>query len=815
MPASSTVAYWSKVCLAHMSNSGRMKLAELGGDGQDTSFEQAFSNLAHAYLSDKAPTLLDHELGFQLIDRNNENTKAVGVFAFKVGSQQLYAPVFFLKGQLKGHELLYLRNQDRFVPLKENWLNSILNKKPNILGAGVQRQTSQLGVRQPDLNRLARSPGKIASEIMPLIGHLATANLGHAVRDYAKHCQEKLNLTHFIKQAAMPTMKVMVDTMQRFPRIAQAFDEWHGIETLHDAIKEASARMDTQSLLDDPYVAVNRNRYLMQYGGSIFTEKLAADEDNGPDYNQKIKVITPDTAQVTGDVPELDETDREKLLTDNLLIKDWRTDKEVSVPVNLQVEQRMFNPGETGIYQVYTKDNKLEECLVVVGPHGAGNAKNISVVVRMDSDKRNWANYEPGAVFAAAREEEKLGDEAWTDWFDKLPDATTLSDDGAQNYYILIGPNRTATCPFHVMERYEDDTDGSVSANVYISDRCLTRDGRYRYDGNYDSSSENARVHLNMKNGTKLRSHDGDLYVPKGFKLFKLNPTREEKEPKDAPAMVSCTPYGVSSATPPIVPGTLRDALQYGMDKTAALKIATAGHQYALNDSQLLGLNDAVVCLVTKYGLREQSSRNLLKKADAKRHSNKSFECRLKLASPFLTHGGPNAPGYDESGRYGGENPLGFAGETQTPYEQEQVVGDLSAMNTDPNVYNVNPNNLPEPMDANGVMSAINSGQKEVFDTSMIGSMLKAVRDDTMIDRYLPDLVTSVDRLGRLLFMFYWHGDKFADRYGKQDMPELEDSLRNSFEMNGDVVLFLKQKTIEPYPEQDIKDIDLGRSAVN
>ena len=126
--------YWLEQCKRHMTVRGQtVKVAELGGDGQDAPFEQSFSNLAHAYLRDKAPTLLDHEIGFQLLDRNQENTKAVGVFAFKVGSQSLFAPVFFLQGDLKGHELLYLKSQDMFVPLKENWLNYILNRKPNIL----------------------------------------------------------------------------------------------------------------------------------------------------------------------------------------------------------------------------------------------------------------------------------------------------------------------------------------------------------------------------------------------------------------------------------------------------------------------------------------------------------------------------------------------------------------------------------------------------------------------------------------------------------------------------------------------------------
>jgi hypothetical protein len=115
--------------------------------------------------------------------------------------------------------------------------------------------------------------------------------------------------------------------------------------------------------------------------------------------------------------------------------------------------------------------------------------------------------------------------------------------------------------------------------------------------------------------------------------------------------------------------------------------------------------------------------------------------------------------------------------------------------------------------DVQQILDAAGSGQKEVFDTAMIGGMLRAVRDDGMVDRYMGELTKGLDKLGRILFMFYWHGDRFADRYGKSDMPELEDSLRNAFEMLGDVILFLKQKTIEPYPDTASQDIDLGAVA--
>jgi hypothetical protein len=118
------------------------------------------SNLAHAYLRDRAPQLLDYELGFQLLEKNEDSDRAVGVFGFKVGPQLLYAPVFFLHGELQGHELCYLKESDTFVPMKENWINYILNRKPNVIGDHVMSQLNRLGVDRPSMDPFRLSPSR-------------------------------------------------------------------------------------------------------------------------------------------------------------------------------------------------------------------------------------------------------------------------------------------------------------------------------------------------------------------------------------------------------------------------------------------------------------------------------------------------------------------------------------------------------------------------------------------------------------------------------------------------------------------------------
>ncbi len=77
------------------------------------------------------------------------------------------------------------------------------------------------------------------------------------------------------------------------------------------------------------------------------------------------------------------------------------------------------------------------------------------------------------------------------------------------------------------------------------------------------------------------------------------------------------------------------------------------------------------------------------------------------------------------------------------------------------------------------------------------------------MDKFLPDLINALDRIGRILFFFYWHNDDFIERYGSEEIPELEDGLKNVFKGLGDLVLFLQQKTVVSpnFGELNLSDI--------
>jgi hypothetical protein len=828
---SSTIAELREV--VRLQARSRVKVAAIGGE-QDMPFEQAFSNLAHAYLKDKAPSLLDYEVGFQLVDRNQENTKAIGVFGFKVGSQWLYAPVFFLNGDLKGHELLYIKNQDTFVPMKENWLNYILNRKPNLLGSEVGRNLHDIGVVPPHLYQLSRSPHKFAAamdnlspwakEAMPTVAHWATSNPG---KD-AKY-KDLTDLPTFLKKEGTAVIKSLVRGFQEMPKLAKAFEQFHGLSVIDEAIAEAkrlekeaasgsvlkSAKCvntpagprcfkDVKRKPKAPSVLAENTQTEVntEPGDTIKSAGLGDPLDDAVQYAQqrKLKIVIYDDVLQHGTGAEgLTDKDREKLVKDKILIKDERPDAtkayEVTTPVSLQ------NPMETGLYEVLTKENKFEKCFVLHGPYSQKGRKDFVVVVRVDGDDdkgRAWLNIHPSQVWIG----KQYTREEFQKWWKKLPEVKNLSV-SSRGLQMIVGNTGEGTLPFNVEKDVSSD-----ARKIYdvwfkrhaekeradhlppISTRLM------RYRGDY-STENGCRIQLTGKRGARLRSTGGDLYVPDDYRRLVLRPEGDNDE---GMGICGCDAHSDPS---PIQPGNQLDIDFLLGTKTASVKMFTSGSELVINNRRMQKMA-ALIHLVRDWGFREKTARQLIKRTE----TEKVFRFRVKKSeqSYELQRSGPSAPGFPEAPS--GYDPVtGGNVQTQQMGEWNQKIPDMSAALTDRSVYHpMGPDpdyqQGPDRNAQQSVMQAAQTGQKEIFDTAMIGSLLKAVRDDSMVDRYMGDLMKGLDRLGRILFLFYWHGEKFQERYGKGDMIELEDGIRNAFEYLGDLVLFLKQRAVDAPDEQ-------------
>ena len=67
---------------------------------------------------------------------------------------------------------------------------------------------------------------------------------------------------------------------------------------------------------------------------------------------------------------------------------------------------------------------------------------------------------------------------------------------------------------------------------------------------------------------------------------------------------------------------------------------------------------------------------------------------------------------------------------------------------------------------------------------------------------YVPSFVSTLDKLGRMLFLIMWDTDKFEKMYGRDQLPELMDLVKNVFNNLGDLVIFLKRRV----PDLSIND---------
>jgi len=780
---------------------GFVKQAELGGEGNDTQFEQAFSNLAHAYLKDKAPGLLDYEVGFELMERNEDNTKAVGLFGFKVGTQWLYAPVFFINGDLKGHELLYLKDQDQFVPLKENWLNYILRRKPASLGKKTDQNMSRLGFLTPDLQAFSRPPSKFASANTPktdadgmMEGVMAFAKFACANPVHDPKFAKTITLKSFLNKEAAHNkssyrelVKGLIDICQQFPKMAEAIDKACG----GTFIKDAVAKLST---LTEPGVLSEESVYLRPQEKKALTIIVRSfnSSDNGSDG-----------------IMDSSEADKQKLLTDGVIFRDARTKDDAAIAYRVQEPTSIENPPTTGIYDLLISPFSMLKTVIFLMPHGPSGRQDFATVVSYAGEK-NWINSHPGNLFTRpprdggqdAPESKDSGD-SYAKFFEKLPEISSLAKG---NVCMAVSESGDASVPFEVL-KVEGSSDGTKSYRVRYHDAASQPKPDYLpkviTKRSYDDCDMNSygprligggrRLYVTEKPGVRIKAIKGDLYIPGSFKVIKLSGD-------------CCSGDGS------ITPGNLTDLQHAIYQKTASLNVRHTGSEVAVN-GRIMAPQDALIHLVRDASLREKQARAILE--EAKQNKVVNYRVHLptkedagdliKSAAPGdpidpSMQGSTSAPAFPTPPS-GMESTL--LGSVQSTYPQQQALPAMSSQSLQSNSAVYDPR-LPDPNTMAVGYQAAQSGQKDVFDTSMIGTLIKSVRDDTMVDRHLGDLMGGLDKIGRILFSFYWHKDKFEDRYGKKDIPELEDNLRNSFEQLGDLLLFLKQKTIDSYPDEGI-----------
>lgn len=729
----------------------RNKLAALGGTGSDKSFEEAVSNLAHEFLSDKAPTLMKSELGFQMLDKSDDDNKGVGVCVFKPNDTLMFVPIFFLNGEIKGHELLYLPDQDLFVPLKEPWVNELLGKKPAQIGDPVDKNFQrQNGSLQPNLS-LFRTPPKIASYINPgilreepnfvpkLQKFIATTGLDFAktaqlMQDSYKTVRKSIDLSRFFKYASTRAIKKLNDMVNSSVLTKKAFATMYPKVSLEKIASSRDIRVRDRNFLNidpDP-----------NWRDTLFT----------PEKKAGYVSIISYTATITngGNEFDLSEAEKEKLAKQQYLVVDTRKDGEISHVV--KGPQQLTTPTDTGVYSALMADGSFEDIVVIrrVGFKDEFHPErdNDYVIFRYsDTDGKNGLERTSKHIFTA----KKYPKEKFESWWKKLPSCTNYNF--VKDNYDLNFIDDRGICY------------GPVNGFVSRKEEVI------RIENDKGEAEIGGRWSRNIKKR-------GDrLYVPADCKVFSSSYTSFPAE------------NNILFGEP--------ELLRYSEGKDLqTVKLSTAHDWCTINNKRYPTKYAGFCALIKDYNLREKDAKALFKQAEANVANYHTASIYIKRAADIINPEVNRRPGSDMyfPEVVEGNNPV-FGDLVPTAPNSTQTVTtgeEFLAPNTGP--YERSLNN-PYPADEMlQVQQALQSGQDEVFNLSTLKQFLNDGDISAEIDEEVPELIRGMNHAGRMLFRYYWKGEQFKELYGPQEMPELESSLKKIFELTGDVVLLLKHK---------------------
>jgi len=789
-------------------------------------FERTFADLAYAALKSRAPMLMNYLQGWQLVDSSDDETKAVGIFGFKIGNQWVYKPVFFMNGELKGNELLYLRDQDIFVPMQENWLNYIINRQPFMLGQPEPQTLEEMGYMQPDFTQYVASPSvsskrasddsdrielsakikthrKMARHKLPVgIAEDAVSLLWgvDVTSDHYKSAAERLRLPAFFKVAGVRAYEAFLHAMSNNEKFAEAVftmyepTDFEGlVSNPRDIFKQGELESDV----------ADRDR-ITEDEGSAGSE--IDEEHTIKDPDQEVVVLMPGSGELDSVLSDVEDGEKERLLRGEIVVRDHRDGTSMVVPAD--IHRTLTNPMDNGVYDVLVRDSQFRKLVVSSAPirpvGGYFDNEQTSRVLVMDPETKTYGVASPASIFT----KKKYDDDSWQKIWDGLSDSRDMSRD---NVYMFIGPDGNTVTPIRVWEvdkdpagrtyvRYsvENFTIDNPKSYLGVAPYSVAYDAREAMpsggDGCCSNGSEKSIVLGNVKSKNP-RTVGDSLFIPDTWKVVKLNKQLD--------------------ALRQIQPGTLAD-ISMQISKCAGsypLKVYHDGLEFHLSSGSAhfepMNKNAALAALIKRFDLSYEDADALVKDAASRTPGSRPVRVTVltKQAQRGLSKRSESLPPNRVSSYATARMPSeGNAGEMATDPTLGVPAQQPYASTSQANV----PQDLPPERpytatadydrgeDMQGAIAASEQGQQDVFDAATIGNLTKMVDIGDTIDKYQSDLMTGMDRIGRILFAFYWHYAKFSDRYGVQDLPDLEDSLVNSFSQIGDLILFLKQKSIDP-----------------
>lgn len=842
-------------------------------------YEDDFGQLAYQFVQDRAPAMIPYMIGFEVVERNDDGSKAVGIFGYKVDDDLYYIPCFFLNNQVRGVDMILNKKTNQFIPLTETWIDYILNKHSISIGGPADDRVRE-GMRNPDLSFVQRPQaaiGKIAgAKEEPWTFGEAWAHIKEAMSKMASDplYQEMLcGIGSSVKGnlAKSAESGYVRDFMEKVggPEAMLSF-----LSTMHDVgfcnaaltlYKDAEAFWTEN--LKNASIHVDRMR-----------KKAACKSIRIVDSTEGLHKVAQDTPKA--DVGEEDKAldvdeNARQIVEHDFTIEDTRPDEEtakVTDDKELVDFERRFNPPDgPGKYNFMMSDGEAREGILVNTVISPSCDKEDAFVCFSDGDEIVLAEASPRSLMTTNFSEEETPAEG--DVFKELySKAIPMSDvevgagdSGDTVPYLFVDDKGNAAGPFGIrfvigdgdnvrfgtsrgysycVKTFCDDdlapSYGFMDWN--LSDRFHDKSGRRSDKGDCDCCcgevcSYDGFVTIGSFSGLPKKT-SGGVIIPKDWKALKLKKipstyaeyregeSHESRMKREHEAEVEHAEFEAKYSF-----ARASDILECMRDQgVLRIKVASDGTDYYVSVDGAkrahgpMNYKAASIDLVSRFGFRPRRAFSTLAKAAASGEKgvrllvgvpSLSKEAQAGLVNVAMPAPAEQIPSIDPysgvpvyTSPYIDMTQGSFTGVPGLPPEGGMTrginIGGEMARNMggqeipDEHTDSLQDGALPIDEEARRLAEeAAAAGQRHVFDQAAIGGLAKVYDTANVVDSYIPDFMDTIDRLGRILFLFYWKHEDFNQRYGSDDVVQMEDRLRNVFKQLGELTLQLKEKAVQ------------------
>lgn len=805
----------------------------------DVSLERSIANIAYAKLSDKSPKLFDYVKGFQILDQTEDRDQAVGLFGFQIGDKTFRVPIFYRNGRIFGTEII-MPDHKTFRPLNDHWVQYLVSREPDNPGEPTR---SSYRSTAPSLWQLSVPPTKWASEnphVAKELAHVKKAFEAYTPRD---------------------NHSLLMEVLYNDEQAAQSF---RNVLSLYPEIKEAAFKIYDKDELSQACFMVGHGKHLLKK--QAYTVDTLLD-----DKIPKPKLVVIRLTKITKykfptTYTHLTGSEKKTLLEGKNVYRDTREESGISDVFEYHTTpgfKKLKNPTKNGIYNIVMPGGGTEKC-AVAGPvyiPGGGGFDGV-LVVRL-SDKaaclahrsRVYTNCPacPSEEFESFTESgstiNSVGDLPASDPFIIYTCDCEFTSPLKKSYNSPSTGNRTEVCCATEIPSFQDAltwyprrfplTNGNPKW-----DRPGYQNGPYKYVNN--AALEDRQEKINPLNAPKaivlipkrnnMQGQGNALMVPKESKFIVVKCDDYSTESKFCPMWDQIPTHFDDEAY--LDEDTLaeygkKEATIKGFKNLPKLKVTKVKDGIKINDPRkspisdienVLNPLDAEADLVESHGLKAEKAASLIKRAmtDGVAHAY------IKYANPYLATPlvqeppGQDVPHIDRSAGSIGlfHNGINTVRNAEASVQVPSLQGSQLYTLIDP--FSADEHIGPAPLEESKyhksstfqkavqlMKVAAHEKTKDLFDSATLSVILKSNSIDSILDTMLTKTLDYINWIGRQLCHVYWNYDKYAERFGKDDVEGIIDRLRDLLEKTGDFYLILEERDSGNRNDSGIKPEDV------